>query len=407
MQLPFHLRTLVTLFISAISEMAAASGFQLLEQNASGLGNAYAGSAAVADNASTIFFNPAGMTRLHDREYSMGIAAVRPSLHFNNQGSTAGALSGNGGDGGSLAFVPNAYAAWAVSPDLYLGVGIGAPFGLMTRYDNAWTGAAQSVKFDIKTYNVNPSIAYRVNDAVSIGGGVSWQRMEIEYVKRVAASPLAPLANLQSDDDAWGWNVGALFTLSPATRLGVSYRSEVKHTLKGPLVIPGMASFPTSAELTLPDTAIVSVAHQLDGQWQLLGDVSRTAWSSMHQLDIVSGGATLQTLHTEFKDAWRMALGANYRLDDAWQLKVGLAYDQTPVRDASRRLVSLPDNDRTWVSVGTQWTPGNGAKIDVGFAYLIVGNAGINSSSPATGTVVRGSYEDSLWILGAQYSAAY
>ena len=388
------------------SAAAGASGFQLLEQNASGIGNAYAGSAVVAENASTVFFNPAGMTQLKAREFSVGVAAIRPSVKFTDKGSSSGFLRGEGGDGGGLAFVPNAYATWALTPDVYVGVGIGAPYGLVTRYKDTWIGAAQAARFGIKTFNINPSIAFRVNERWSIGAGVSWQRMEVEYVRRAAASPLAPLARLDVHDDAWGWNVGALYTLSPDTRLGMSYRSDVKHALQGPLNVSGVASFSTRAEVTLPDTLILSASHQLSPNWELLGDISGTAWSSIARLDVVSGSATLQTLHTHFKDTWRVAFGANYRFDDAWKLKLGVAYDQTPVRDANRRLVSLPDNDRTWLSVGTQWKPGNGATLDVGVAYLLVGNANINSG-PTAGTVVRGTYDDSLWILGAQYSVAY
>ena len=150
---------------------AVASAFQLLEQNASGLGNAYAGSAAVADNASTIFFNPAGMTQLQPREISAGLTAVLTSYEFTNSGSSTGALTGSGGDPGGLGLIPNGYLSWALNKDLYVGVGFGAPFGLKTDYDNPWLGGAQAIKFDIKTYNINPSIAYRVNNMVSLGFG--------------------------------------------------------------------------------------------------------------------------------------------------------------------------------------------------------------------------------------------
>lgn len=134
------------------SGQAAAAGFQLLEQNASGIGNAYAGSAAVAENASTIFFNPAGMTQLKDREVSVGLSLVRPTFKFKNQDSSVGAFNnaGNGGDAGSWAFLPNAYMSWALTKDVYAGVGFGAPFGLMTEYSSPWVGGAHALKFDIK-----------------------------------------------------------------------------------------------------------------------------------------------------------------------------------------------------------------------------------------------------------------
>lgn len=419
------------------SGAASAAGFQLLEQNASGIGNAYAGSAAVADNASTIFFNPAGMTQLQAREVSMGLSAVRPSFKFKDKGSTflsspisIPASGSDGDDAGDWAALPNGYLSWALNKDLYVGVGLGAPFGLVTEYDEDWIGRAQSIKFDLKTYNINPSIAFRVSDKVSIGAGVSWQRLEAEY-ERVASvlpngvSPVPGLnqtfATLDADSDAWGWNVGALFTLSPTMKLGVSYRSTVDHTLKGDLKVEGPAAglAPTlqtvkaEADVELPDTFIVSVTQKLDDRWEMLGDLSWTGWSSVDQVHIMrtsglAAGTTAQTLEADFKDTWRIALGANYRLNDAWKLKFGVAYDQTPVKDKERRLVSLPDNDRTWLSFGGQWKVSKGNTLDLGASYLYVPKTKIDNNQLADGRGrVTGEYTSSVWILGAQYSMAF
>ena len=161
MRVESSMKVVPALMALAFAGTAGASGFQLTEQNASGLGNAYAGQAAVAENASTIYYNPAGMTQLQDREFSLGLAAIGPSFNFHDQGSSVGALAGtgDGGNAGGWAALPNGYLSWAVSKDVYLGLGFGAPFGLKTEYDNPWLGAAQSTMFDIKTYNVNPSIA--------------------------------------------------------------------------------------------------------------------------------------------------------------------------------------------------------------------------------------------------------
>jgi long-chain fatty acid transport protein len=401
-----------------------AAGFQLLEQNASGIGNAYAGSAAVADNASTIFFNPAGMTQLQAREVSAGLAAVRPSFEFNNTGSVSGALSGDGGDAGDWGFLPNAYLSWAVAKDLYVGVGLSAPFGLLTEYDDNWVGAAQAVKFDIKTININPSVAWRVNDKLSVGAGASWQRLDVEYRRAAAiASPATAntFATLDADSDAWGWNLGLLYSPSPSTRLGLSYRSSVEHELEGDLKVtgtlsglsPALTSGAAEADVELPDTWIFSVVQQIDPRWEMLGDISWTGWSSIPKVDIVrsSGplnGVTVQTLDSDFRDTWRVALGANYRLNDAWKLKFGVAWDQTPVRDPATRVVALPDNNRTWWSTGAQWTPDKAARVDLGLAYLFVPESHIDNNQVAQGRgLVRGTYDASVWILGAQYSRAF
>ncbi|WP_332672190.1 OmpP1/FadL family transporter [Aromatoleum sp.] len=402
---------------------ASASGFQLLEQNASGLANAYAGSAAVAENASTIFFNPAGMTQLQTREVSFGVAAVRPSFEFRNRGSQAGALTGDGDDAGGWSAIPNAYLSWALNKDLYVGVGLGAPFGLITDYDESWVGGAQSLKFEIKTYNINPSIAYRVNDKVSIGGGVNWQRAEAEYERIAAVAPglSTTFATLDIDSDAWGWNIGALFTLSPAMKVGLSYRSKIEHELDGDLKLKGTAAGlapPTTsgkaeADVELPDTFTISVVQKLDDRWEMLGDLAWTGWSSVDFVDIVrtSGplsGVTVQTLAPDFKDTWRLALGANYQLNDAWKLKFGIARDQSPVKDRQRRLVALPDQDRTWFTFGGQWKTTKTTTLDLGAAYLYVRDTKIDNNQTAQGRGrVTGEYESDVWILGAQYSMAF
>ena len=179
----FSMKLVPAMLLAAFSGAASASGFQLLEQNASGLGNAYAGSAAVADNASTIYFNPAGMTKLQAREVSGGISAVNPSFHFNDRGSSAGALqtAGDGGNAGGWAAIPNGYMSWALNKDVYVGLGLGAPFGLKTEYDDRWIGAAQSQMFEVKNINLNPSVAWRMNDKVSLGFGLNRQKVEAQY----------------------------------------------------------------------------------------------------------------------------------------------------------------------------------------------------------------------------------
>ncbi|HMV16748.1 MAG TPA: outer membrane protein transport protein [Zoogloea sp.] len=422
-------RMMPILAVAAATGEASAAGFQLLEQNASGIGNAYAGSAAVAENASTIYFNPAGMTQLKDREFSAGIAVVRPSFRFANENSSAGALTstGNGGDAGSTGFLPNLYASWALNKDLYVGLGIGAPFGLKTEYDNPWIGGAQSVRFEIKTVNINPSVAYRVNEKVSIGAGINWQRIDVDYTRvlgtnsaRLGVTVPFPLntstGTFSANDSTWGWNAGALFTLSETTKVGVSYRSKMRYTVKGDLTVQGpyaplnaARSGPANATVELPDVFVLSVVQQLDPRWTMMGDISWTGWSSIPHVDIINSnsGTTAQRLDTEFRDTWRMALGATYKVNDAWKAKFGVAYDQSPVEDP-HRLVSLPDSNRTWYSVGGQWKTPAGSLVDFGFAYLRVNTSPIhNDQSSALRGVVDGHYNSNAFIAGAQYSLAF
>lgn len=387
------LRIVPAMLLAVFSGAASAAAFQLMEQNASGLGTAYAGSAAVADNASTIFFNPAGMAQLKGVQLSVGVAGVGPSYKFDNAGTT-GATGGNGGDAGGWAAVPNAFVSWGLTRDLSAGIGISAPFGLATKYDSSWIGRAQTIKSEIRTINVNPSVAYRINDKLSLGFGVNYQTIDAELTNS--------LSRLKSDDSAWGWNAGAMFTLSPAMRIGVSYRSSMKYTLEGKA--NGLA--PIKADVELPDTFILSVWQQVSDRWEAMGDLSYTRWSTLKSLNVVSrsSGALLTSEAFNYDNSWRIAWGAAYKATDAVKLKFGIAYDRTPVSDDDRS-ARVPDNDRLWLSLGGQWSAGRYGKIDLGYSYLYVRDASINQNK--NGTVLRGDYDAGAHIVGLQYSTGF
>lgn len=388
----FTLRTMPALMLLAFSSMASAAAFQLWEQNASGLGNAYAGSAAVADNASTVFFNPAGLTQLTGFQLSAGVVGVGPSYEFRNDGSTG--TGNNGADAGGWHAVPNLYLSGRVTDRLSLGFGVSAPFGLATEYDSGWIGRAQSIKSEVRTVNFNPSVAYRVNDKLSLGFGVNYQKIDAELTNS--------LSRLKGDDTAWGWNVGALFTLSPAMRVGLSYRSSMKYTLEGTM----NGTVPVRADVELPDTAILSVWQQVSDRWEAMGDLSYTRWGTLRSLNVVSraSGAMLGTESFNYDNAWRVAWGAAYKASDAAKLKFGIAYDRTPVKDADRS-ARVPDNSRLWLSVGGQWNAGRYGKIDLGYSYLYVRDPDINMTK--NGTTLRGSYDAGAHLVGLQYSVGF
>ena len=386
------LRTVPALLLLAFSGAASAAAFQLLEQNASGLGNAYAGSAAVADNASTIFFNPAGMTQLGNGiQLSAGVTGVGPSYEFRDQFGVK-----SGGNAGGWAAVPNAYLSGQLTKDLFLGLGISAPFGLATEYNTVWgvtgtpgAGSATAIKSEIKTLNINPSIAYRVSDKVSLGFGLNYQKIDAELTNSIL--------RLKGDDSSWGWNAGALFTLSPAMRVGVSYRSAVKYTLSGNA--SGALSGPINADVKLPDTFILSVWQQVSDRWEAMGDLSYTRWSSIKSLN-VTGLAVPVTETFNYENSWRFAWGAGYKATDKAKLKFGIAFDRTPVRDEYRS-ARVPDNNRLWLSLGGQWNAGSAGKFDLGYSYLYVIDPTISQGT------LQGKYDASAHIIGVQYSVGF
>jgi long-chain fatty acid transport protein len=379
------LRAVPALLLIAFSGAASAAAFQLLEQNASGLGNAYAGSAAVADNASTIYYNPAGMTQLGSGiQLSVGVTGVGPSYEYRDQ---AGVKSG--GDAGGWAAVPNAYMSGQLTKDLFVGLGISAPFGLSTEYDAGWVGAGQAIKSEIKTININPSIAYRVSDKVSLGFGLNYQKIDAELTNSAL--------RLKGDDSAWGWNAGALFTLSPAMRVGVSYRSAIKYTLSGNA--SGALNGAIEADVKLPDTFILSVWQQVSDRWEAMGDLSYTRWGTLKSLN-VTGLAVPLSETFNYENSWRFAWGAGYKATDKAKLKFGIAFDRTPVRDEYRS-ARVPDNNRLWLSLGGQWNAGSYGKIDLGYAYLYVIDPTISQGA------LQGKYDASGHIVGMQYSVGF
>lgn len=427
---------------SALSSWSAGvqpAGFALSEQNASGLGNAYTGQAAAAENASTIFWNPAGMTKLPGRQVSGAINAILPSNEFSNSGGSAAPLGfaspgGNGGDAGDWGFVPNAYLSWQVSPQWWVGLGITVPFGLKTEYDQGWFGRFQSQRAEIKTIDVNPSVAFKLSDAVSLGGGFSYQKAELKIDRSAAIPPntfgpgspaLEAATQLRLDDDSWGWNLGALFTIGTGTRIGITYRSSVEYDLSGtsvvsrlPAAVGGTAANGVTANVKLPDSVSWGIAHPINRAWELLGDITWTNWSKIKAVPFVATtasvlrpvGATLDTFNLQFKDGWRVGVGANWNWRDDFQVKFGVAYDKTPVTDEFRTPF-LPDQDRTWLAIGGKYRMSKQATLDFGYAYLFVKDASINQqkgivTAPLQGNII-GNYESNVNIISAQLTYSF
>lgn len=420
----------------AMSGSVAASGFALVEQSGSGLGNAFAGGAAAAEDASTIFYNPAGMSRLPaGKQVAVAIHAIRPSASFGDTGTVGAALQakgGTGGDPGSWGYVPNAYFAMDVQPNLKFGLGLNAPFGLQTEYDATWMGRFQAIKSKVQTVNLNPTLSYQASDAVSLGVGLNYQRISGDLSSAVNYSALAfgaggaPLltaiggagkegvSTVSGSDSSWGYNLGALFNVSPQTRVGVAYRSSIKYKLTGNVSFTNRpaalaAAVPDGAislDIKMPDSLTIGAFHKYNDQWEVMVDATRTGWSSLQNLDVVrSSGAMLSHTAENWTNTWRVSVGANHHYSEQWMARVGLAYDQTPVSDLFRT-ARIPDQSRTWLSLGGQYKPNKESAIDFGFSHLFMSNATIASNATATGGGnLIGTYGSiNTNILSAQYT---
>jgi long-chain fatty acid transport protein len=450
--------------LAAAPGVTLGAGFALQENSASGLGNAYAGGAAVAEDASTLWSNAAGMARLGSGQAVGALNLIQPSLKFRNANSVAAAqqpLGNEGGDAGSLNIVPNFYVTMPIDKQWSVGVGVNAPFGLVSEYKDGWIGRFQGLKSDIKTINVNPAVSWKATDNVAIGLGASYQHIDATFTSNVnysaallaAAGCNAPNANpqtcsaiaqatpgLQSDaevtgsDYGWGWNLGILVDLSPEHRIGAQYRSAINYTVTGDATFnnPAVPAFVeplaeglntqrlynsgVTSRIKLPEIINISYFGRLNQQWDVMADVQYTGWGSIQQLNFTrSDGSPLQSTTENFDDAWRIALGANYRHNEQWMFRGGLAYDQSPVQDAYRT-VRLPDADRTWLGLGAQYRFSPSLWLDVGAAYIWVHSAPINDigstnlgipPSAVQNGLVNGSYDNSTVILSAQVTYAF
>jgi long-chain fatty acid transport protein len=421
----------------ASSGNAAASAFALIEQS-SGLGNAFAGGAAAAEDATTIFFNPAGMSRLKGKQATVAASLIQPSARFSDTGSTGAAFQtkgGNGGDAGGMAVVPNAYMMTELDSAWRFGVGINVPFGLQTEYDSTWVGRFQAIKSSLQTINLNPSVSYQVNDSVSLGAGLNYQHISGELTSAVNYSAAAfsaggatllglvgtnreGISTMKGSDSAWGYNFGALIDISPDTRIGMAYRSKMKYTLKGTITFsdvptqlassPLLANGDVTLPINMPDSFSLSAFHKLDDKWDMMADATRTGWSEFKQLKIDrTNGSNVQTVQENWKDTWRFAVGATLHNNEQWMTRIGVAYDHSPVPDAYRT-ARIPDSDRTWFAIGGQYKPSQAGTIDFGYAHLFMKDAPIadNQSAAGKGSVV-GTYKSSVDILSVQYAYSF
>jgi long-chain fatty acid transport protein len=440
---------------------AFGAAFALQENSGSGLGNAYAGGAAAAEDAATVWTNPAGMARIGSNQVAAAVNLVNPSAKFNNNGGSLAAfnqpLGGSGGDAGSLAAVPNLYVVLPINKQFAFGLGLNAPFGLVTEYDDGWLGRYQALKSDVKTINVNPSISWRMTDNFSVGVGANYQQIKATFTNNVnysgalataaataAAGGLIPAAlvptivgatggldakaDVTGDDNAWGWNIGALWEINPNLRVGASYRSSIKYDVSGnvnfsyptlPALPPALAPVVgllasnvnnvlanggVTSSIELPPIANVSFFSRLNDKWDIMADAQWTGWSTIQELKFVrTTGATLSNTPEGFKDTWRISVGTNYHMDDKWMFRGGVAWDQSPV-NSTDMTPRLPDNDRTWLAFGVQYAASKALKLDAGFSYIWVKDPQINQNAGSTTAngLISGNYSANVTILSFQ-----
>ncbi len=404
----------VLLVLVCSAGVAYGAGFAIIEQSVSGLGSAFSGVSAVAEDATTVYFNPAGMTRIKGQQVVVGMHFIYPQSDFSGTAQTSAALgslaiTGSGKDGGEAAFVPNLYYVYNPENTPWaFGLGINAPFGLVTEWDRNWVGRYHAVKSDVQTININPAVAYKLNDHFSFAVGFNAQRIDAELSSAVdfgsiLAAKSVPgavptqqdgFSVLEADDWAYGFNVGMLLEVDENTRFGVHYRSQLNYKAKGtaefsydnvpgafvPLLQgAGFANTNASADINLPASLSMSAFHRYSPQFAVMADATLTAWSSFDELRVKFANGLPDSVTTEnWDDSWRLSLGGIYSPNEKLDLRFGVAFDQSPIPSAEYRTPRIPGEDRYWVAVGAGYRFSDALSLDFGYAHLFVKDAKID-----------------------------
>lgn len=393
----------VSVVLASMTTNVAANGFFVPQQSVQGIGRAQAGGAAIANDLSTVFFNPAGLTRLWrdpnvDERYKVlgSLHVIIPRIQLADLGTTATAPGtggqpvpvggGDGGNPGRTTPVPNLYFGTPLSGDFFLGVGLTAPFGLSAEYDDGWFGRYDSIESSLLTLNLAPSLAVKLGEKLSVGGGIDIQYADAELTNAIP-NPLVPggptadtdgLFALHGDDTSVGFNLGLLLEATRSTRVGLHYRSAMNHQLTGIATTSGLSGplaaangeVSASTDVNLPPIASLGVAHETNDRWTLLGEVMWFGWSSFDEIRVqLDDGNPDAVRKTSYRDSYTVAGGAEYRVSDGLTLRGGAQYDRTPTRDGFRD-TSFPDGDRIWYSFGVSYHQSRRLALDLSVTHV-------------------------------------
>ncbi|TPE61790.1 long-chain fatty acid transporter [Sandaracinobacter neustonicus] len=420
--------------LTLLAAPAFASGFALREASPGGVGRAFAGEGAIADSAATVWYNPAGMTKLEGFTATGGAHLLFVQSSQSDRGTTrsvpglATAIATGGGDGGNpfhpVIIVPTLYASMQLTDRLWAGMGVNTPFGLVVDYDDGWFGRYDSTRSVVKTYNVQPSLAWKLDDRFSIGGGVSIQYIEADLNN--ALPNLSPLladgsARVKGDDISFGWDIGGRFESGPIA-VGLHYRSQVKHKLKGSFTVSGLlgplagsnGETDARAPITLPDSLAFSAAIRASERARILASAEWTNWSVFDAIRIETvDGVSISSSPQHYRDSMSFHLGGEYDVSDRWTVRTGVATDSTPTVDRYRTS-RVPDGDRVWLTAGASWKLNDNIETRFSYAHVFVTTEALDreddfySGTPAAITsTLRSENRGSVNMVGADVTVRF
>jgi len=432
-------KTALAIAVAIVSTSAWSAGFQLNEFSSSGLGRAYSGEGAIADDAGNASRNPALIMMFDRPTFSAGAIFVDPGVDITGRSPTGASL--NSDNIAPTAWVPNLHFVAPINEQFGWGASVTSNYGLATEFNNNYAAGAYGGTTDLETLNLNLSGAYRLDNHWSFGAGFDavYAKAKIERYagdlgRIVAGSGRLPpalarqvaripgdtqIAYLKGDEWGFGWNAGILYEIDKNNRYGLTYRSEVKidfdgdyksslpsayNQILGNFGLPmGTDGRTTGGSLTLnlPEMWELSGYNRVAPQWAVHYSLTYTSWSQFQELKATnSGGDTLFYKDESFRDAYRIALGTTYYMDDNWTFRTGIAFDDSPV-PADKRSISIPDQDRFWLSAGATYAFNKDASIDAGVSYMHGQKV----------TFQEGPYEFSsegkAWLYGMNFNYAF
>ena len=402
----------LTLVLPGMS--AEAAGLWLYEMGTPDVGTASAGMASRAADAATAFANPAGMSRLAESQLMVGVQPMYGDVKFDTQNSTFG--GGNGGNAGGIVPAGSLSYVHSVSNDLKLGFTAGSYLGLGVKFDAAWAGRYYVQQEDFLTGIANGAAAYRVNDWLSVGGGLSLVYGELGAQTNINnlldGQPDGRLKFKDTDTDI-GWNAGLLIEPRAGTRLGLTYTSKVDLKFSdqtsihgaGPLLnaalqLSGLNNAETTFDFTLPNQVMLSGYHELTPDLALMADLGWQNWSQFGQigLSIDSTTSTSTSLDAHFQDTWHTALGARYRLNPLWSVSTGIAYDSSPVTNSHRSLV-MPLDRQYRYALGLQYDWRKNITFGAAYEYMDAGSAPVNQTAGPLKGDIKGRLKDDVFHI--------
>ncbi len=403
----------VIFFISLFTINVYAAGIQSYELGQPSIGTAGAGQAALADDASTAYFNPAGLTRLKRSEVLLGGGASITSMEFSSDAKNT-RRGNDGGDAGSVFPSGGLYYAQKLSPKARVGLVLNTPVGLGLDYDDGWKGRYLVEENLLAVININPVLAYKVTDWLSLGGGCS---LYYAYMKQDMAlyNPVIPDGEIEMEFDDWagGYNFGILLEPQKGTRIGAAYRSKVDFALEGDIDITGagaiwnilgLESTYGKTDLTLPQNVIVSFYQQVFDNLALVFDTGWANWEEMEKTEITTSSGSAVTIKRDWKDTWRIGLGAHIKVADPLLFKIGFSYDSDPVASDSDRLPDMPV-DRQWrYGAGLEYNLNENSNICLNYEFIDLGSAPINSQVVSGGRILSGDYNQHVNVLGFSFN---